>query len=402
MLYKYTAYKLDEGILKGRLDAKTVAEAREEIVRLGYRPLDVAAAPKLPSREDLFPSLYRVKTGQLSQFARHIAAVLTSGGNLVRALEMLQAEAKNRMMKKTVIAIRRTLDQGGSLSDALREHPLVFNHLFVSIVEVGEFTGRLAPALEQMADILEKEAEARRKAIKTLMYPVAIIGLSLITMAILMMVAMPPLLAVFDRMGTEAPFLTRVIVAIFTQVQDRGVFMFFGFIIFIIAFVLLRRIPSIRFRMDGIQTKLPIIGSLTVAGELGGFSRTVAMLLDAGVSLSNALRLGIAGCKNQVIKKAFLEAEESLLSGHGLTETLKRHPVLPTLFIELVMIGEDSNTLRKTMRDAARTYQQIQEQKLDGLLATLEPMSTLVVGGVVGMIAFSMFVPIYSGLQAFD
>ncbi|MDA1188291.1 MAG: type II secretion system F family protein [Chloroflexi bacterium] len=402
MFYRYTAYKLDEGIHKGKLEANSLVDARDQVFRLGYKLIDIDVLRQLPSKEDIFPTFFRVKTGDLAQFARHLAAVLASGGNLVRALEMLHQEARNPILKRTVAAIRRTLDQGGSLSDGLKEHPLVFNQLFVSVVEVGEFTGGLAPALDQMAEILEKEAEARRKAIKTLLYPVAIIMLSLITMAILMLVAMPPLLAVFERMGAKAPLMTRMIVGVFTQIQDKGLFIATGGVAFFITVSLLRKNLKVKFWMDARQLKMPIVGGLTVAGELAAFSRSVAMLLEAGVSISNALKLGISGTKNLVMKKAFLDAEESMLTGHGLTPALKLHPVLPTLFVELVMIGEESNSLPRTMRDAAKTYSQIQEQRLDNLLAMLEPISTLIVGGVVGLIAFSMFMPIYSGLQSFE
>lgn len=402
MRYRYVAYATDQGVLKGKVEARTNAEALLEVERLGYRPLELAPMAKLPSREELFPTLYRVKVSELARFSRHLAAILASGGSLVRGLEMLHGETKSGVFRKTIASLRRDLDEGRSLSEALKEHPLVFNQLYVSVVEVGEFTGRLGPALEQIAEVLERESEAKRKAIRTLLYPVAIIGLAVITLVILMMVALPPLLAVFERMDTEVPLMTRIVVATFNQVRDKAVFFLFGMVCFVVVLALLRRLPSVRFAMDRFQARAPVIGPVTIAGEMASFSRSMSMLLEAGVSLSSALKLGISGCKNSVIRKAFLEAEESLLSGRGLTVALRRHPILPTLFIELVMIGEESNSLRRTMKDAAHTYQQQQEQKLDGLLATLEPASTLIVGAVVGLIAFSMFVPIYSGLQAFD
>ncbi len=401
MEFSYVAYTLREGIHTGVVDARMSDEAAGEIRSKGLEVLEVHAIRRLPGLEEMLPSLFSVGSGDLIRLSRNLASILTSGGNLIRALEMLHEESRNRMMRKILASTRKRLDEGASLTEALKDYPLVFNKLFVSVVEVGEYTGRLSPALEQMADILEKEKEAKSKAIRTLMYPVAIIGLSLITLVVLMLVALPPLLDVFEKMGTGIPLMTRIIIAIFSFLAANFLKIGIGLVVTVFALTLLRRIPKFRYLMDLLQAKGPIIGDVTVTGELARFSRTVSMLLEAGVPISTALGLGKAGVNNAVIRRAFEDAEESLLSGHGLTPALKRHPILPSLFVELFMIGEESNTLTKTVGDAANTYQKQQERRLDGLLAMLEPASTVMVGGIVGLIAFSMFVPIYSGLDSF-
>lgn len=153
--------------------------------------------------------------------------------------------------------------------------------------------------------------------------------------------------------------------------------------------------------MDLARTRLPLLGGLVIAKEMSRFASTVSLLLGSGVALADALKLGLSGCRHLPLKRAFQEAEESLLSGHGLAEALKRHPVIPTLFVELVVIGEESNTLARTMNDAATAYQKHLDQRLNSLLGMLEPVSTLIVGGIVALIAFSMFVPIYASMDSF-
>ena len=148
------------------------------------------------------------------------------------------------------------------------------------------------------------------------------------------------------------------------------------------------------------MARAPVLGSFIVSGEISRISRTLSLLLEAGVTLAEALKLAIGGVKNQALKNVFLDAEESLLTGHGLSDPLKNHPILPNMFVELLMLGEESNSLQRTMNDAANAYQKQLEQRLDSFLAMLEPASTVFVGGIVGLIAFSMFVPIYSGLNA--
>ncbi|MCI0812653.1 MAG: type II secretion system F family protein [Chloroflexi bacterium] len=400
MQYKYLAYNLDEGIIKGWVEARNAAEVRDDLVEHGYKPLDVSTGWHPPTVEDLMPSLFKVGTGELVRFSRQLATMVTSGASLILTLEMLHSDSNSRGMKRTLTAIRKTLDEGGSLSEALAAHPKVFSSLYVSVVQVGEMTGRLGLALEQLSDILEAENEAKQKAIRTMMYPLAIISLSMVTLFVLMTVALPPLLAVFENMGAEIPAMTRFIVSAMAAFKEHFVALIVSAVVFFIGFKILRRIPSFRRAMAMAMARSPILGSFIVSGEISRLSRTLSLLLEAGVTLAEALKLAIGGIKNQILRDVFLEAEESLLTGHGLSDPLKNHSILPTMFVELVTLGEQSNSLQSTMSDVADAYQKQLERQLDSLLGMLEPASTVVVGGIVGFIAFSMFVPIYSGLNA--
>lgn len=400
MQFQYVAYNLKQGVTKGRVEARDLDEARVEVERNGYKPLRVSLARRMPSMEDLFPSFFGVGSGEVVRFARQMGTMLGSGASLVRSLEMIEAETSNGTLRQTLEDIRQTLEQGGSFSEAMGRHPRIFSPLFISVVEVGEYTGRLGPAMEQMADMLEKDHKAKQKAMQTMMYPLAIIGLSFITLLVLMTVALPPLLSVFESMDADIPLMTRMAVGGSELVAGNIVNIFFGMILAVIGLVLLRRIPRVRFWIDVAKAKAPVMGSFTVTGQLARFARTTSMLLDAGVSLSTALQLGTTSCGNLLIRQAFIDAEESLLTGHGVATALKKHPIIPGMFVQLVTIGEESNSLGKTLRDAADAFQDQHEQRLNTLLGLMEPATTVVVGGIVGFIAISMFVPIYSGLSA--
>jgi type IV pilus assembly protein PilC len=402
MIYKYLAYGRGHGVVKGRLEADDLRQAEEQVIQLGYKPLEVKSAFKLPSLEDLFPSLSKVGQGEVIRMCRQLSVMLASGSNIIRALEMLQAETRQKQMKRILTQVRASLAQGDSLSSAFAQHPKVFTPLFISVVEVGEHTGRLGPALDQVSQMIESDREAKQKAVRTLMYPAAIMGLAFLTLGVLLVVAMPSLLKVFDQLGSEVPLTTRIALASMEWVTANMAKMVLIFSIIFGGLVVLYKMPYGRIILDSLILKAPFFGPFILTSEISKFSRALGMLLEAGVPLSTAMKMGMNGCRNQIVRRALMDADESLLSGHGIAKALKKHPIMPGLFVELVSIGEESNSLTRVMNESANTYQKQMEQRLNSLLAFLEPASTVMVGAIVGFIAFSMFVPIYSGLDALE
>ncbi len=400
MRFYYVAYSLEQGVVRGRVEARDLASATEEVAQKGYKLLRLKAAWQQPTMEQLFPSLFRVGTGELVRFTRQLSIMVRGGGSLQRALELLHQECTNQVMRRVLTSVRAAVDDGGSLSGAVGAHPAVFSPRYVSVVGAGEFTGRLAPALEQLADILEKEHEAKQKAKRTMMMPMFTIGASGIMLVLMLTVLLPPLLDTFERMGASMPLITRMAVGLVGVVRSELPSIVGVMGVLAAGFWFLRRIPAMRLRMHSVQAKLPLLGPITVARELSVFSRTVGMLVEAGVSLTQAIPLAISGCKNTSMKRAFQAGEESLLTGHGLTTGLREHTILPRMWVELITVGEESNSLGLSMNELADAYQTELDTRLGNLLAMLEPASTLVVGAVVLFMALSMFMPLYSGLNA--
>ena len=398
MQYSYVAYTLEQGVVKGNVDADTEVEARQEIALQGLKPLEVKQSRQAPGLEQLFPSVFKVGTGQLVRFSRQLATMTRGGSSLQRALQMLQSETSNRVLRRLLADVRKRVDQGSSLSAALARHPIVFNARYISVVEVGEHTGSLASSLEQLAEALSREHEAIQKFKRTLMMPIFTMGASVLMLILMMTVMLPPLLDAFESKGASVPLITKIAMVMVGVINDNILIIFVVMVVAGFSYWALRRVPAVFFWMHRVQTTLPILGALIVAKELAQFSRTNAMLLDAGVPLSSSLPLGITGCKNRAITAAFVDGEQSMLTGHGFTEALARHSVLPRLWVELVAIGEENNVMGETLSDLASAYEQEVENRLGTILALAEPMSTFAVGGVVLFMALSMFLPIYQGM----
>lgn len=400
MQFNYVAYTLEQGVIKGRVDAENEYEAREEVLGRGLRLLQLKPVRKLPPIDEIFPSLFKVKTGDLVRLSRQLATMTLGGSSLQRSLEMLESESKNRVLRKILASIRKTLDEGGSLSSGMAKHPAVFNARFVSVVEVGEHTGGLASALEQLSDSMEREHEAVQRFKRTMMMPLFTMGSSVAMLVLMMTVMLPPLLESFEAFDADTPLITAIAMGVVGFISDN-LLIIVGVIVFLaVAYAVGSRIPTIHYKMHLASTKLPVIGSLLVSKEIAAFSRTNAMLLNAGVSLAESLPLAIGGCKNLVVYAAFAAGEQSLLAGRGMAQALKEYPVLPRLWVELVMVGEENNFLPQTLENLANAYEAEVENRLAAILSLMEPLSTFAVGGVVLFMALSMFMPIMSGMDA--
>ncbi|MCH8308902.1 MAG: type II secretion system F family protein [Chloroflexi bacterium] len=400
MQYKFIAYNFDDGIIKGEIDARDEVEARSSVSNRGLKLLELAPSRRMPGIEELFPSFNKVGNRDLIRFLRQIATMLGSGASVQKTLEMLQSDNRNRMMRLVLNKIRADLDDGTTLSTAMADHPNVFNPVFISVVKVGESTGRLGPSLEQLADILEQEQEAKSRVMRTMMMPMINLVAAGIMLIIMMTIVLPPIFKTFDNGKNQIPMMMRIAMGISNILTQNWLYILVGGIVMIPVIILLRKIDRVNYEIDKFKLKLPAMGSLLVAMQLSAFSRTVAILLNSGVPLADALNLATAGVSNIPLRMAFEDAEDSLLNGLEIAEALKRHSVVPDMWVELVMIGEKSNSLEKTMNDLANAYQKQAENNLSGLLSILEPASTLVVGGVVAFLAMSNVQMVQSSLSS--
>ena len=227
MKYRFVAYSLEEGIIKGRVEADSEPEAKDDIVQKGYKILRMKQVWQPPGIEDLFPSFFKIKGKDLVRFTQQLAIMVRGGGSLQRALELLEAESNNRVMRGILTSVIKSLDEGGTLSAAMAEHPKVFSPRYVSVVGAGEHTGRLAPSLEQLALILEREHEAKQKVKRTMMMPMFTIGAAIAMLVLMLTTLLPPLLDTFKNFGSEIPLITRIAMGSIGAVTDNMRSIFF-------------------------------------------------------------------------------------------------------------------------------------------------------------------------------
>ena len=329
MQYNYVAYNLEEGVVRGRVEAHDEDEVRSEVVKDGYKLLRVGAAWQPASKEKLFPSLYKVKSGELIRFSRQLATMVSNGASLQRTLELLRAEIRNPVMLRVVGDIQRDVDEGDTVSGAMAKHPAVFDPLFLSVVQVGETTGNMAGALTELADMMERGSEAKSRVMKTMMLPMINMVMAAGMLFLNIFVIMPPIFESFDE--ADIPLLIKVSNGVKGFLFGHPIHVFAFVAALITAMKLSSKSPKLSYLKDRLKAQAPVLGPLIVYGELSSFSRTVGMMVESGVSVAESLELGISATKNMAMRRAFEDAQEALVGGESMAQALRLHSILPRM-----------------------------------------------------------------------
>jgi type IV pilus assembly protein PilC len=288
------------------------------------------------------------------------------------------------------------LGQGEAFSAAVAKHPQVFNQLYCRMVGVGEKSGQLEQALRQVASYIEKQGLMMKKITKAMTYPAMVLALAVVVTIVLVTVALPPMMGVFEQFGSQLPPTTRALMFITKLFSAHGLVVFGTLGAAIVLGLMYSRRSSGKYLRDRILLRIPVIGSIIITGEVARFARIMAMLLKAGVTMPDTMELVCQTSNNKVIKAALVEARKELLQGQGLSGPMGKAGIFPPLFIQMVVVGEETATLDSTLSTVADAYETETEDKIAIMMSMMEPMMTLGIALVVGFIALSMITPMYT------
>ena len=400
--YRYVAATSQGKLIKGTIKATDEIETERLLIRQGYRPVSVEVVPSMFSLEEALPTLFQVKPRDVIVFSRQLATLLRSGISLMPALEILQGQVTtSRAFNRILESVINELRSGGSFSQVIAKHPKAFNEIYCRTVAVGEQTGNLEVVLERMADYLERQTAVAKKIKGALTYPVMVLGVGLVVVGILLVVVMPQLTSMFTAMNVELPLPTRILMGTADFVTTYPLYLLIAGAVLAIVVIWLVKQPTGRRLLDRMRLKAPLIGPPTLMGELARFSRTMSVLVSAGLSLQEIMELMPQSSNNRIIRDALSEVNERLLLGEGLSEPMSRIDIFPPLLVQMVVVGEESNTLDFTMGVVADFYEVTAEEKTTAMVGMLGPISTIGISLLVGLIALSVIMPMYSLIGAF-
>jgi len=400
--YRYEAATAQGKVVKGTIKAPGEIEAERMLINQGYTPTNVELIPSMWSLEEALPTLFRIRVSDVVIFSRQLATLLRSGISLLPSLEILAAQTTNsRAFKKVLESIVNDLRSGGSFTQAISKQPKAFSEIYCRTITVGEQTGSLEMVLNQMADYMEKQGEATKKAKKALTYPAMIFGVGIVVAIILITVVLPQMMGMFISMGVDLPLATRILISISDFLTEYPLYFLIGGATIAALIAWLVKQPRGRRFLDRIRLSAPLIGPPTLLGELARFARTMSMLVTAGLSLQEIMELLPQSSNNKYVRDALNQVNEGLILGEGLSEPMSRISVFPPLLIQMVAVGEESNSLDFTMGVIADFYEVSAQEKTDALVGMIGPLSTIGIALFVGFIAIAVLMPMYTLTSVF-
>jgi type IV pilus assembly protein PilC len=378
--------------LKGQQVATNPNMVRAELRRQGISPIRVKKKPK-----PLFGGAgSRITPKEIAVFSRQLATMLKSGVPLVTAFQIIAGGVKNPRMRTMVEKIRAEVEGGGSLFEALSEHPMQFDQLYVNLVKAGESAGVLDTILDEIASYKERIESIKGKIKKALYYPIAVIGVAIAVMAILLIYVIPQFEGIFASFGAALPAFTQGVIDASRWVRANGVFVLLGSVITIIALVIAKkRSEKFASYLDRISLKIPIIGGILEKSAIARFCRTLAITFAAGVPLVDALEIVSGATGNAVYNDASKRIREDVAVGHQLQLAMQQTGVFPNMVVQMAGIGEEAGSLDEMLTKVAEAYEEEVNNAVDALSSLLEPAIIIFIGIIVGTMVIAMYLPIF-------
>lgn len=336
-----------------------------------------------------------ISTRQMAAYCRQLATLVDVGVPLLRSLKILAERSAHPKLRKVTADVARRVEEGQAFSSALAAHPGVFSPMFISVVRTGEAGGILEEALRRLSELLERQAEIRRRVVGALIYPVITLIIEIIIIGIIMVYALPKLVAAYPK-PEDLPEITRVLMSISTWVATNWLIALIVLAAVVVGFWLFRRTPSGRALTQSIALRLPLCGNLIRKINVERFSRTLGSLTAAGIPLIEALAITAETSDNEVLRRTLLRVRETVERGGKMDEPMRSEPVFDAMVVDMVMVGDEAGALDTMLLKLADIYDSEVDVALRSLSSILEPLLIVFLGLAVGFLAVAVFLPYVS------
>jgi type IV pilus assembly protein PilC len=336
-----------------------------------------------------------VKPKEVAIFTRQFATMIDAGLPIVQCLGILGEQTQNKTFRRTLQTIRKDVEGGTTLAEALKKHPKIFDDLYVNMVEAGEMGGALNTILNRIALFIEKANKLKKKVKGAMIYPSSIIGVAVIVVSILMIFVIPVFAELYGSMGKALPAPTQIAIDISNFFVAYWYFIFGSMIGVAVAISLYYKTPAGRMHIDRMLLRMPIIGDLLRKVAVARFSQNMAILLSSGVPILDGLAITARTAGNKVIEKAIMESRVSISQGRTVADPLKESKVFPPMVCQMVAVGENTGGLDAMLKKVAELYEDEVDDAVANLTALMEPMIMVVLGVILGGLVIAMYLPIF-------
>jgi MSHA biogenesis protein MshG len=400
-LYSYKAKDAKGALVKGRVEANNEAGVADSLLKRQYIPISISLV-ETKNNIKLFDNLFseKITLDDMIMFSRQMYSLLKAGIPIIRAMIGLADTTQNKEFKSVLLEVTRQLEQGRELSSALAIHNKVFSRLTISMVKVGEGSGRLEDAFYQLAIYFEKEQETRKRIKAAMRYPTFVILALLVAMIILNIFVIPTFASMFEKFDAELPLMTQILI---------GTSNFFVNYWWLLALILVGGVVAWRrylntsagrFKWDHHKLKIPFVGDILKRTLLGRYSQSLAMVLRSGVPMTTGLSLTAHAVDNSYMEKAIITMRQDIEKGDSLLRASRSSELFSQLVLQMVAVGEETGRVDELLQEAADFYEREVDYDLRSLTAKIEPILTVFVAIMVLILALGIFMPMWNMMSA--
>jgi type IV pilus assembly protein PilC len=394
--YAFKAVDLAGIPSRGEIEADSKQAVTDQLRQRGLIVLDILEEKKALDVADLLDRFKNVKSREVTIMTRQLSTMVSSGMSLLRAFYILEEQTEDKKLKEIIAQVRRDIEAGISLSDALDKHPKVFNQLYTAMTRTGEAAGILEDVLLRVAEQLEKADSLRRQVKAAMAYPMMIGIFSLGVLLALVAFLIPVFEKVFKEFGGDLPTITKFTVSLSHLVTGQWYLLIGGTVALVFAFRRWMNSSWGRPQWDAFKLKIPAqIGGVIHKIALARWSRTFAGLVHAGVPILQAIQITGKTAGNTGLERAMEDVYESVKRGGTIAEPLRQSGVFPTMVAHMVGVGEETGNLDGMLNKVADFYEDEVAAAVKALTSILEPVMIVMVGGIVGFIIISMYMPMF-------
>ena len=399
-VYDYQALDPKGKTITGIIDADGVQAARQKVRAMGSFPVTIkevtGGESSKETRNTSFQGLFnRVKPGQVSLWTRQLATLTGAGFPLVTALNTLVSQTKTQGFTKLVAQIKDSIVEGNSFASALTLYPSVFSQIYINMVRAGETSGTLEIVLQRLADIMEKQQEMKSRIQTAMAYPILMTAIGTLVLFFLMTFVVPNITGIFDDMNQALPTPTRFLMAASSLFKSYWWLLVVVLVAALVALKAFRKTERGLATTDRLLLSMPIMGPLLKKIAVARFARTLASLLENGVTMLPALEIVRNVTGNIVITGLIENASNEVERGQGLGLSLATDAVFPDLAVQMVQVGEQSGELEPMLYKIADVYENEVQASIMSMMAMLEPVMILIMAVVVLFIVLSICLPIF-------
>ena len=422
--FNYVALDARGQEASGFLDAASSSAAITQLRRSGYFPTSVIAEAissadgRAAGRQDTAVRLTKkrakkgivllqrkkVKSKVLMIFTRQLATLIDSGLPLLRSLNVLANQERDKVLKKTINALADSVQSGSTFSDALALHPRIFNNLYINMVKAGEVGGVLELVLNRLSEFQEKAAKIKNKVLSAMVYPIIVMTMAIGILCFLLVFIVPRFEVIFhDLLGDKPlPPVTQFVLGVSGFMKNHGLVLLAAVVAGVMLYNLIGRTRSGRLAIDTFKLRMPLFGNLNRKTAISRFARTLGTLVTSGVPILQALNITRETAGNTAVARAIARVHDSVKEGDSIVQPLEASKVFPPMVVSMVDVGEETGKLPEMLLKIAEVYDDEVDNAVAALTSMLEPIMIVFLAVIVGTIVLALFTPLISiitGLQ---